>query len=59
MWLGKLGLGLQARGLNAYNGANLAAQQDIPVRLGLIPQPVDMAPALDNGFSQYAATQVP
>jgi hypothetical protein len=52
MWLGKPGLGLQARGLNAYNGANLAAQQDIPVRLGLIPQPVDMAPALDNRFSQ-------
>jgi hypothetical protein len=45
--------------LNAYNGANLAAQQDIAVRLGLIPQPVDMAPRLTNRFNQYAATQVP
>jgi len=29
------------------------------VRLGLIPQPVDMAPTVDNRFSQDAATQVP
>jgi hypothetical protein len=48
-----------AGGLNAYNGANLEAQQNILVRGGLIPQPVDTAPTVVNRFSQYAATQVP
>jgi NitT/TauT family transport system substrate-binding protein len=43
----------------SVDGANVAAQQEIYVRLGLVPQPVDMARTIDNGFTQYAATQVP
>jgi NitT/TauT family transport system substrate-binding protein len=43
----------------SVDGANVAAQQEICVRLGLVPQPVDMARTIDTRFTQYAATQMP
>jgi NitT/TauT family transport system substrate-binding protein len=43
----------------SVDAANVAAQQDIYVRLGLVSQPVDMARTIDDRFTQYAATQVP
>ena len=46
-----------------HQGGKPAATHPAPgtpsIHPGPIPQPVDMAPTVDNRFSQYAATQVP
>lgn len=41
------------------DGANVALQQEMYVRLGLVTTPVDMSRAIDTRFTDYAVTQLP